>query len=41
MKALMVAKVAKVVMKEVKKYNFNATVDKNTSKLVITIHRKK
>lgn len=41
MKALLVAKVVKVAIKEVKKYNFNATLDKDTSKLVVTIHRKR
>ena len=41
MKALLIAKVVKVAIKEVKKYNFNATLDKDTSKLVVTIHRKR
>lgn len=41
MKAVIVAKVAKAVVKEAKKYSVNVSVDKGTSRMVIAIQRKK
>jgi hypothetical protein len=41
LKSVLVAKATKVVISEVRKYKVNLAVDKNTSKVVITIQRKK
>lgn len=40
LKTLVIAKTAKAVVREVKKYNLSATLDRNTSKFVITIQKK-
>ncbi len=40
MKTIVIAKVAKAVIKEARKYKVSASVDKNTSKLIVVIQRK-
>lgn len=40
MKSIVIAKVAKAVIKEVRKYKVSANVDKHTSKVMIIIQKK-
>jgi hypothetical protein len=41
LKAIAIAKATKFVIREVKKFDVNLAMDKGTSKLVLTIQRKK
>jgi 3-polyprenyl-4-hydroxybenzoate decarboxylase len=41
LKAIAIAKATKVVIREVKKFDVNVAMDKGTSKLILTIQRKK
>ena len=41
LKAIAIAKATKVVIREVKKFDVNLALDKGTSKLILTIQRKK
>ncbi len=41
LKAIVITKTAKAIVKEVRKYNLNVAVDKGTSKMIITIQKKK
>jgi hypothetical protein len=41
LKAIAIAKATKFVISEVKKFDVNLAMDKGTSKLVLTIQRKK
>lgn len=41
LKAIVITRTAKAVVKEVRKYNLNVAIDKGTSKMVITIQKKR
>lgn len=41
LKAIAIAKATKFVVREVKKFDVNLAVDKGTSKMILTIQRKK
>ncbi len=41
LKAIVITKTAKAIVKEVRKYNVNLAIDKGTSKMTITISKKK
>ncbi len=41
LKAIVITKTAKAIVKEIRKYDLNLAVDKGSSKLILTIQRKK
>lgn len=41
LKAIAIAKATKVVVRQIKKFDVNVSLDKATSKVVITVQRKK
>ena len=41
LKAIAITKATKIVIREIKKFDVNLAMDKGTSKLVLTIQRKK
>ena len=41
LRAIVITKATKAIVREVKKYDLNVSVDKATSKMVISIQRKK
>jgi len=41
LKAIAIAKATKIVVRQIKKFDVNVSLDKATSKVVITVQRKK
>lgn len=41
LKAIVITKTAKAIVKEIRKYDLNVNIDKNSSKVIVTLQRKK
>lgn len=41
LKAIVITKTAKAIVKEIRKYDLNVALDKGSSKVIVTLQRKK
>lgn len=41
LKAIVITKTAKAIVKEIRKYDLNVAIDKGSSKVIVTLQRKK